>query len=1519
MIYGESINMKMKRTALATAIVLTVAGGPVLAETSTVSSQFILDKTEIATGSDAIINLSLLGLDKNGRVDLEGEGNGSTIIAVVETELGTINGGDIYPGATPDDPTPTGGQFSAELRYIRLVQGKGQVSITYSPETIGDTVRTDIVKVRLQERVPTAGGGVNFVDIGASVEKTITINPLAIDPEGLRIAGFKPASVDPRGKTDCYTETNLSGDIVNPPDPQKDGCAKPMFDSVIFANKIDDGIQGGMMAGQEGAQILVLADNPNATGEVTVTLTSKEENDESVEYVFSDRMVRGQAIITLDQSVTKTNAKMTYGEYYMEATFEGFDRSSVDLVYPDILTVWSTGIPRGLKLGADKKRIAWADFDNLVDPNSQVSQGAELMVQLLDEFGNATKNCAPSISTGTLQCTAAGDIKIAIENAGSTLLNLVVPADSESGQAMPRDANDLMFGNQRGEVDAGTSYNLIAKAIDDIGNPIRAISESNDLSIQVVTDSLQAIPLFNQAMLAGVEFDFAAVRVIDARGRVRTLADGLTSIDPGAIILKNFDTGEDIQVNRKAEGNDVVQGLFKIVTPWPPGTRFLVSDRAGTYGEVWIDTPAILPALASEVRFEDAHGEKRQSVAPTKTLDNQQYIAVLPDIAFKMFDPFDNAINTNTGEFRLTSSNAASIDYRTPEGGWFGVPNRWIEAGIPNYRYTHTALFYDSEGQNAFAGEDNIEVNFTKPGLGSDVLTIGAEIPGSRKLDSIASYIETTDIPVNTVVAMTVETLDEENLLLRNSNTTVQITLAGEAGDTLTPRVRLLDESNVQTGQLISFENGRVVFVIDAGSRSGRFSIKFADANRSIPPKVVTFNVTEKIQINQLPVANFTAAPLQGEAPLAVTLDASNSTDSDGTIVLYKWSASDGQTASGKRVNMTFPNAGTYTISLVVTDDQVAQSTNTAQQTVTVTAKPVPKVAPIARLSISPTNGIAPLTVSLNGSGSTDSDGTIVDYAWTASDGQKAFGTNSQITFDKSGAYTITLTITDNDGLTATAQDTVTVSEPAIVEPPPITNPDSLGQAIIIAAGGAQPNNTLFDYSNDFTQRMYRLLKERGFTDADIHYMNPWQPDIDLDGYPDDNRQDYNLFDPEPELSAAFAQAAANLSAGQQFVFYLHGHARPDHFVITPSYELSASRLRDLLATLPAGVQQVIILDTCYSGSFADELAGVENRVVITSADESTLAWNTQFTSFADKFLRSLRHGETLRQAFIYTEDMILGDPKLFREQRPWLDDDGDGQYTSRDGTRAASIYLGQEGVHAAPPPQITLAHDRFDLRDNATSATLWVRTTPSQENIRKVQAVLINPNFAGSDYQGEATDFGREEVELIYNPAQDRHEISYDDFWIAGTWRILYQAQNTEGVWSDIVSGEVEVLNIDCNPCVKMVLNQSRYTANEQLRLDMEINGNAELDLYVVILLPDSIFITIAYPLIFSFPNAIQAYQTGVTITGEKRYPIMDFPLPANVVLGGYQACGVLAGTGNDPKNINDWLHWHCAGFEVY
>jgi hypothetical protein len=86
--------------------------------------------------------------------------------------------------------------------------------------------------------------------------------------------------------------------------------------------------------------------------------------------------------------------------------------------------------------------------------------------------------------------------------------------------------------------------------------------------------------------------------------------------------------------------------------------------------------------------------------------------------------------------------------------------------------------------------------------------------------------------------------------------------------------------------------------------------------------------------INLPPVPNFSATPTQGEAPLTINLDASTSSDPDGSIQSYQWASSDGKTATGKLTSLTFGNAGTYTISLTVTDDK--GGTATAQKTVTV-------------------------------------------------------------------------------------------------------------------------------------------------------------------------------------------------------------------------------------------------------------------------------------------------------------------------------------------------------------------------------------------------------------------------------------------------------------------------------------------------------------------------------------------------------------------------------------------------------
>jgi PKD repeat protein len=91
---------------------------------------------------------------------------------------------------------------------------------------------------------------------------------------------------------------------------------------------------------------------------------------------------------------------------------------------------------------------------------------------------------------------------------------------------------------------------------------------------------------------------------------------------------------------------------------------------------------------------------------------------------------------------------------------------------------------------------------------------------------------------------------------------------------------------------------------------------------------------------NQPPVADFTADPVSGDAPLTVSFDASTSYDTDGSIVSYGWAFGDGGTGTGVTASHDYTSPGTYVAVLTVTDDRDA--TDTAQQTITVGQAAVP-------------------------------------------------------------------------------------------------------------------------------------------------------------------------------------------------------------------------------------------------------------------------------------------------------------------------------------------------------------------------------------------------------------------------------------------------------------------------------------------------------------------------------------------------------------------------------------------------
>lgn len=69
------------------------------------------------------------------------------------------------------------------------------------------------------------------------------------------------------------------------------------------------------------------------------------------------------------------------------------------------------------------------------------------------------------------------------------------------------------------------------------------------------------------------------------------------------------------------------------------------------------------------------------------------------------------------------------------------------------------------------------------------------------------------------------------------------------------------------------------------------------------------------------------------------------------------------------------------------------------------------------------------LNCTFNGSGSTDVDGSIVDYVWAFGDGNQANGASVTHSFASNGSYQVTLTVTDDGGLSSTKTQDVIVND----------------------------------------------------------------------------------------------------------------------------------------------------------------------------------------------------------------------------------------------------------------------------------------------------------------------------------------------------------------------------------------------------------------------------------------------------------------------------------------------------------
>jgi PKD repeat protein len=176
----------------------------------------------------------------------------------------------------------------------------------------------------------------------------------------------------------------------------------------------------------------------------------------------------------------------------------------------------------------------------------------------------------------------------------------------------------------------------------------------------------------------------------------------------------------------------------------------------------------------------------------------------------------------------------------------------------------------------------------------------------------------------------------------------------------------------------------------------------------------------------QIPTAAFVTSPSSPVIDQAINFNASGSTPEPGhTIRDYAWTFGDGSSGGGAILQHSYHEAGTYTVTLQVTDDAGRKSA-LVSQTIT-----VGNGNPIAQITVSPPSGSVSTTFSFIGSQSTAASGrTIVKYDWNFGDNTGASGATTSHKYGAAGTYTVTLVVTDDKGNQGIATASVTVTSP---------------------------------------------------------------------------------------------------------------------------------------------------------------------------------------------------------------------------------------------------------------------------------------------------------------------------------------------------------------------------------------------------------------------------------------------------------------------------------------------------------
>ncbi|MHA2369839.1 MAG: PKD domain-containing protein [Candidatus Hodarchaeales archaeon] len=193
------------------------------------------------------------------------------------------------------------------------------------------------------------------------------------------------------------------------------------------------------------------------------------------------------------------------------------------------------------------------------------------------------------------------------------------------------------------------------------------------------------------------------------------------------------------------------------------------------------------------------------------------------------------------------------------------------------------------------------------------------------------------------------------------------------------------------------------------------------------------------------------------------------STSPADTIIAWHWTLGDGTTSTVQNPQHQYTDNGTYTVTLTVTDDD--GSTDTITRTVTVLDG-----SPTAAFEWSPEPPEEGSLIQFTGFSTSPAD-AIVAWHWAFGDGANSTAQNPQHQYADNGTYTVTLTVTDDDGSSGTLAILLTVDNvaPTLTLSAPSDVPEGALHTLMLASYDPG-NDTISSWTIDWGDGLVEVV-----------------------------------------------------------------------------------------------------------------------------------------------------------------------------------------------------------------------------------------------------------------------------------------------------------------------------------------------------------------------------------------------------------------------------------------------------------